>query len=160
MKSEKLLKVGSEEPASPAFPGCNWTPTGASVVSKGQIAASYDLNGLPTGRAAPVSGRVTAIAIDPNDPNNTIYLGTAQGGVWKTTDGGQIWLPKTDFQFTLAIGAITIDHSIADPVTGRSNRVYIGTGEANFALDSYYGGGILRTDDGGETWTQLATAVF
>jgi photosystem II stability/assembly factor-like uncharacterized protein len=147
-----------DQPAPPAFPGCNWTPLGAAVVANGQIAETAGTGS--TGRTAPISGRVTAIAIDPNDPDNTIYAATAQGGVWKTTDGGNIWSPKSDFQFSLAIGAVTVDPSITDPMTGRSNRVYAGTGEANFSLDSYYGGCVLRSDDGGETWMQLGAATF
>jgi photosystem II stability/assembly factor-like uncharacterized protein len=147
-----------DSPAPPAFPGCNWTPVGASVVANGQIAETAGAGS--TGRTAPISGRVTAIALDPNDPDNTVYIGTAQGGLWKTTDGGSLWEPRTDFQFSLAIGAVTVDPSMTDPGTGRSNRIWVGTGEANFALDSYYGGGVLRSNDGGATWVQLGAATF
>src|SRR5258708_6462547 len=146
--------LSTMERGQPVIPGCNWTPVGASVVSNGQL---YET--ATTGRTAPVSGRVTSLAIDPNDPDNTVFIGTAQGGVWKTSDGGQTWLPKTDFAFSLAIGAVTIDASLTD-ISGRSRRIYAGTGEENFGGDSYYGGGILRSDDSGETWTQLAAISF
>ena len=93
------------------------------------------------------AGRVNAIAIDPRN-SNTVYLGAAEGGVWKTTDGGVTWLPLTDAQVSLASGAIALDPKNPD-------IVYVGTGEENFAIDSYKGAGILKSTDGGATWTSL-----
>ena len=55
-----------------------------------------------------VTGRITAIVVDPINPN-TIYVGTAHGGVWKTTDGGLNWVPKSDNEVSLAIGALVMD---------------------------------------------------
>ncbi len=92
-----------------------------------------------------VSGRVSAIAVDPRS-NNTVYLGGAQGGVWKTTDGGTTWTELTDSQASLAIGSIVLDPT-------NPNIVYVGTGEENFSGDSYYGAGILKSTDAGATWT-------
>src|SRR5207237_878028 len=67
-------------------------------------------NGQVTGgsTSTPVSGRVTAIAVHPTNPN-TIYLGTAQGGLWRSLDGGVSWAPLMDTAQSLAIGAVTID---------------------------------------------------
>jgi photosystem II stability/assembly factor-like uncharacterized protein len=145
----RKLRDGRDRPppSPPTIPGCNWTPVGASVVINGQTQDAQ-------GRSAPVSGRVDAIAIDPLDPDNTIYVGTAQGGLWKTADGGQTWVPKSDFQPSLSAGAIAIDRS-----NGR-NRLFVGTGEDNFSGDSYYGAGILRSDDGGDTWSLIGSPVF
>jgi len=95
----------------------------------------------------PVSGRVTGIAIDPRS-NNSVYIGAAEGGVWKTTDGGTTWTPLTDGQVSLASGAIALDPTNPDVV-------YVGTGEANFSGDSYYGAGILKSTDAGATWTNI-----
>lgn len=102
-----------------------------------------------------VSGRVNAIVVDPHDATgNTVYIGGAQGGVWKSTDGGQVWTPLTDFQPSLAVGALAIDGSTS-PAT-----VYVGTGDQSFSGYSYYGAGLLKSSDGGTTWTQLGAATF
>ncbi len=101
----------------------------------------------------PVSGRVTALAVDPTNPD-IVYLGSAEGGVWKTTDGGQHWTPLTDSQPSLAIGSIAIDPNSCSP--GPCTTIYAGTGEENFNNDAYFGAGILKSTDGGATWTQVA----
>jgi photosystem II stability/assembly factor-like uncharacterized protein len=96
-----------------------------------------------------VSGRVTALAINPTD-ESTIYLAGAQGGVWQTTNAGKKWKSLTDDQPSLAIGSLVLDP--ANPTT-----IYAGTGEENFSGDSYYGAGILKSTDGGTTWTQYCS---
>ena len=95
----------------------------------------------------PYSGRATSLAVDPTDAS-VVYLGTAGGGVWKTTNAGQTWLPLTDTQASLATGAVTIDPN-------NHNIIWVGTGEANFSIDSYYGQGILKSTDAGAHWTLI-----
>ena len=93
------------------------------------------------------SGRANALAVDPTN-SNIIYLGGAEGGVWKTTDGGTTWTPLSDNQPSLAIGSLAIDPK--NPQT-----IYAGTGEENYSLYNYAGAGVLKSTDGGSTWTQL-----
>src|SRR6266446_3089102 len=65
--------------------GPTWTALGPAPIPNGQTIPA-DANGISLTQA-PVSGRVTAVAIDPADPN-TAYVGTAQGGLYQTRDGG------------------------------------------------------------------------
>ena len=98
------------------------------------------------------AGRVTAIALDPSNPAR-LFIGAAQGGVWRSDDGGANWTPLTDGECSLAMGSLTVD-----PVV--PTIVYAGTGEANLSADSYYGCGVLRSTNGGATWTRLGAQVF
>lgn len=97
----------------------------------------------------PVSGRVNALAVDPTN-SNIIYLGGPEGGVWKSTDGGATWTPLTDNQPSLAIGSIAIDPQ--NPQT-----IYVGTGEENYSLYNYSGAGILKSTNGGASWTRISS---
>jgi len=93
-----------------------------------------------------IGGRVTAIAATPGGA--TVYLGSAAGGVFKSTNSGVNWTPVFDPTGVFSIGAITIDPT-------DSNTVYVGTGEANSSVDSYDGNGVYKTTDGGVTWTSI-----
>ena len=107
----------------------NWTEIGPFSLPNGQT---------QTGAAA-VDGRVTAIAVDPTNSNN-IYLGTAQGGVWRSTNGGTTWVSIFDNAQTLAIGALAVAPS-------SPNTLYIGTGEPNLCGDCFFGIGLYRIDN-------------
>jgi len=96
------------------------------------------------------SGRVTALAANPNNANN-VYLGGADGGLWITTDGGNTWTPLTDNPPnaanipTVAVGAVVVDPTTCGAApTGICTTVYVGTGEDNFAGDNIYGEGVLN----------------
>jgi len=78
------------------------------------------------------AGRVNAIAIDPR--SNKTYTSARRRAGLENHDGGANWLPLTDAQVSLATGAIALDPNNPD-------TVYVGTGEENFAGDSYYGAG-------------------
>jgi photosystem II stability/assembly factor-like uncharacterized protein len=90
-----------------------------------------------------IGGRLTALDYDP--ANNFLYAAAAAGGILKSTDFGNTWIPKSDYEPSLSIGALVID-----PVN--SNIIYCGTGEANISTDSYAGFGMLKSTDYGETW--------
>lgn len=136
--------VGADIALMAPVPGTsNWVQLGPTAIPKGQTYSPARVM---------VTGRVTSIAIPSNAPN-TVYLGAAQGGVWKTTDGGKNWVATGDNELSLAIGAIAIDPS-------NPQVVYAGTGEGNFSGDSYYGAGVLKSTNGAASWTMLAQATF
>ena len=93
-------------------------------------------NGQTSGISAAVSGRVSAIAVHPTN-QNIAYVGTAQGGLYRTLDGGTTWTPLLDGALSLAIGSVAICPS--DP-----SIVFVGTGEPVFSADSFFGVGIYR----------------
>src|SRR5207249_1115306 len=122
--------------------GSNWTPLGPTPTTGGFF--------------SPVSGRITAIAVDPSDTTgNTVLIGGAQGGIWRSTDAGSAtptWTPVGDQNASLAMGSIAY-------ATGGAT-VYAGTGEqASVGFDIYYGAGVLKSVDHGVTWAQTCTVA-
>lgn len=89
-------------------------------------------------------GWATMAAGDPGSPD-TFYIGTAGGGVWKTTDAGRTWLPSFDNVPTAPIGAIAVAPS--DP-----NVIYAGSGQVAARYDVAAGNGVYRSGDGGKSW--------
>ncbi|HXS76420.1 MAG TPA: choice-of-anchor D domain-containing protein [Terracidiphilus sp.] len=124
-----------------------WQPIGPTSV----LTPNYGL----------VTGRVSSIAIDPADvTGNHVFIGTTGGGVWSSQNaaafGNVVFTPLTDspspfdsFRYgSISIGAITVQ-------PGGTGVILAGTGDPNDALDSYYGAGILRSADGGASWTAI-----
>lgn len=128
-----------------------WQPLGPSTVTT----AAY----------GKVTGRITSIAVDPNDSTgNTVYVGTTGGGVWKSinaagplaqatfapiSDGAAVSDPSASIAPTLSIGAVAVQ-----PLS--NGVVLAGTGDPNDATDSLYGAGLLRSTNGGATWTLIS----
>jgi photosystem II stability/assembly factor-like uncharacterized protein len=92
-------------------------------------------------------GRVVAVAGVPGD-STTFYFGAVNGGVWKTSDAGTVWLPIFDGQPVGSIGAIAVAPS--DPKT-----IYAGTGESDIRSSLSFGNGVYKSTDGGSTWIHL-----
>jgi len=106
----------------------SWTPLGPAPLAS-------DATGFGGQDYGAVSGRATSVAIDPADPSgNTVYVGGAYGGVWKSSNAGSFnpanvtWTPLTDQEATLAVGAIAIQPQPINPVPAQS-VILVGTGE-------------------------------
>ena len=136
-------------------------------VSGGQVwtaAGPVGVNSLSYGL---VTGRVSAIALDPSDATgNHVIVGTTGGGVWQsqnaaaTTPSSVQFLPLTDglaalsgvLDAGISVGAVTVQ-------PGATGVMLAGLGDPNDALDSYYGAGLLRSTDGGQTWSLIEKTV-
>ncbi len=94
-----------------------------------------------------VSGRIVDVAVDPRAPS-TWYVGTASGGVWKTTNAGTTFEPIFDHEGSYSIGTVVIDPN-------NSNVIWVGTGEANAQRSVAYGDGVYKSIDGGRTWQNM-----
>ena len=94
-----------------------------------------------------MSGRVTALTVDPTD-RDIIYAGTASGGLWRSTSSGTTWEPLFDDQDILSIGSVAVAPSNPDVI-------WAGTGEGNPRNSHTSGRGIYRSIDGGTTWSLM-----
>jgi hypothetical protein len=115
-------------------------PSSGSWVSLGPVPLASDATGDGFQDYYQVSGRATAVAIDPADPTgNTVYIGGAQGGVWKSTNAATsiandvAWTAVTDDQATLSIGSMAIQPGNSVPA---NSVILVGTGEADDSADS------------------------
>jgi photosystem II stability/assembly factor-like uncharacterized protein len=120
------------------------SPLSTSWVSLGPTPGTYFNYGN-------ISSRIVSGAFNPQNPD-IIYIGPANGGVWKSTDGGTNWAPLTDTQESMAMGAIVIDP--ANP-----NIIYAGTGEATYSGASYYGRGLLKSTNAGNSWIHITNGL-
>ncbi len=100
-----------------------------------------------------VAGRTRCIVVDVRDTsNNTWFIGTAGGGIWKTTDGGNTWTDKSGNMSHLGITSIAQAQS-------SPNIMYATTGETPFGNAGINGGGVFKSIDGGDTWNRINTTV-
>ena len=152
------LRPGSQ---APSLAAAAQSPSAVAWQPLGPVAVSTAQYGL-------VTGRISALAIDPSDATgNRLFVGTTGGGVWvsqnaATTDTSNIaFTPLTDnlgamygaTDASISIGALSVQ-------PGGTGVILAGTGDPNDALDSYYGAGILRSTDGGSTWSLIPSAHF
>ena len=93
------------------------------------------------------SGRISDLAVDPSNPHR-YFVAVASGGVWRTINDGTTWSPVFEHEGSFSIGCVTMDPK--NPAV-----VWVGTGENNGQRAVYYGDGIYRSEDGGNTWKNL-----
>ncbi|HEY3780046.1 MAG TPA: hypothetical protein VGL56_03105 [Fimbriimonadaceae bacterium] len=139
--------IGSFLP-SPSNPDSTAQASGWSFLGPNNLTIPYNLYyGTP-----PLSGRITAIAYDPTT-SATIYAGSGGGGLWKSTNSGSTWAcvsDKTPWTYP-AVSSIAIDPT-------NHLVIYVGTGDFDGFYDTY-NQGIMKSTDGGTTWTNVGTTV-
>src|SRR3954451_7929757 len=127
-----IAKLPARSPLTPRYFQADWKPLGPSNAVGGTN-----------------MGRVNCIEFDPKNVN-TIYLCSADGGVWKSTNGGSNWSSKSDFELTVSAADIAIDRN-------NTNVVYVATGDSFGYGIPFWGGtysvGVIKSVDGGTTWT-------
>ncbi len=127
-----------------AAPGSKWVNLGPAAgtvdydVTEGGVQRRLSL-------AAIDSGRVNEIVVHPREPN-TVFVASAEGGLWRTRDGGRTWQPRTENEPTLALSSIAVDPRT--PTT-----IYLGLGDAKEGSFGGAGVGVIKSSDGGETWS-------
>lgn len=134
-----VVDLPAARPAKAPQPPPSPTPTAPAFTASA-------LKGLEARSIGPavMGGRVSDIALDPNDAAR-FYVALGTGGLMKTTDNGTTFQGVFEDQPVAAVGAVALAPSKAD-------LVYVGSGEANDRNSSSWGNGIYRSTDGGETW--------
>ena len=120
-----------------------------SFLSMGQVLDMELLKGIKPRNIGPagMSGRVTAADVVQSNPD-IIYLGTASGGLWKSTGGGTSWKPIFEKEKAASIGSIAIYQKSPD-------IIWVGTGEGNPRNSQSMGNGVYRSLDAGQTWQHM-----
>jgi photosystem II stability/assembly factor-like uncharacterized protein len=130
----------------PAAAGAQTSNTPDPVVIDSGIISGLGARNI--GSAA-MSGRISALAgFSDKSGKVTLFVGSASGGVWKSTDGATTFKPVFDDQPVQSIGSIAIDPS-------NHQNVWVGTGESWTRNSVSVGNGIYRSSDAGETWTYV-----
>ena len=129
------------------------TLAGTSTIGQGQQAPAAPPSGpfdslhfRPIGPAS-MSGRISDVAVFEANPA-LFYVGTAHGGVWKTTNNGTTFEPQLQDHGLMSVGDVAVSQTNPD-------LVWAGMGESNNRQSTSWGDGVYKSTDGGETWTHM-----
>lgn len=139
------ISTFSQQPATTA------TELKNALQQKSEHTQNSLVRNLPFNNIGPtvMSGRVTAFAVNPENPIE-FYVGYASGGVWYTRNNGTSFIPVLDNAPTQNVGSLAVDWN--------SHTIWVGTGEVNASRSSYAGIGLLKSTDKGVSWQQAGLA--
>lgn len=100
---------------------------------------------------AQASGRVSDLAVVESNPS-TFYVGSAHGGVWKTTNNGATFTPQFQHEGLMSVGDLAVSQKNPD-------LVWVGTGESNNRQSTGWGNGVWKSTDGGDTYKHMGLAT-
>jgi photosystem II stability/assembly factor-like uncharacterized protein len=135
-----------QQPTTQASPQASPTPAPALEDASTEMKSFERLEWRSIGPAN-MGGRATDVEGVPGNPN-VVYLATASGGLWKTTNAGVRWTPLFERQGTISIGDIALE-------PGNPDVVWVGTGESNVRNSVSFGDGVYKSTDGGRTWQHM-----
>jgi hypothetical protein len=138
--------VTGQEPAATPSPTPEESPTPAGDAKPTFESAFARLEWRSIGPAN-MGGRTADVEGVPGNAN-IVYVATASGGLWKTTNAGVTWKPIFERQGTISIGDIALAPSNPDVV-------WVGTGESNVRNSVSFGDGVYKSPDGGKTWQHM-----
>ncbi len=143
-----LTYVAESMPLAAQSADQTWQSIGPNSITQGLIGLHSCTDAGCGAWRTNVSGRTKTIVFNPNNPN-TLYVATASGGLWKSTDGGATYTAISDTQPSLAFHSLALDPT-------NPNILYAGTGE----IQGHYGMGLLKSTNGGQSWTLLGANQF
>lgn len=136
--------AGPSAPVPLAFPGLSWEPLGPAPATTTFL------------KLGNIAGRVSSVVVHPTD-RNIVFLASATGGIWKSTNAGTSWRPVADNAPSLATSQVSFAPSDPSILFAATGEVDTATSEFSPArsLGTYLGAGLLRSVDGGETWARV-----
>jgi hypothetical protein len=140
-----LPAVAAAQRGAPAAKGA--TPAAQAMMAPTPVATEFDKLHFRSIGPATMSGRISDVAVYENNPA-VYYVGSAHGGLWKTTNNGTTFTPQFQDQGLIAIGDVAISQTNPD-------LVWVGAGESNNRQSTSWGGGIYKSTDGGKTFALM-----
>lgn len=141
---DEAIRIGEQKEAMAKLKtGQGWSPVGP-----------FEKPGTYSSAPSYGMGRINCITFHPTDPN-TYWIGVAQGGVWKTTDGGDSYLPLTDNLPILRVSDIAVDPTNPETIyLSVCDYAYIGVAlnTDQRKRHTHYGLGVYKTTNGGQSW--------
>src|SRR5687767_8279980 len=144
---QALVAVHAQEPTAIPSPSPQESPVAKDDKGKTALERAFERLEWRSIGPAIMGGRIADIESVPGNAN-VVYVATASGGLWKTTNGGVTWKPIFERQGTISIGDIALAPSNPDVI-------WVGTGESKTRNSVSFGDGVYKSTDGGKNWQHM-----